>query len=317
MDRTDARARRERGHRAYDGANGRAARRDVHAFEHGRRDGRRRRRRGEIRSVASTTIELASLVLGSESFAERVYDADAVDGEAFPPAFAGYRRVRVGVRLVEAPAEDAAGDDDARPATSTPSPFLPAGLARDLRPFAVTLHRASNLPDAPASHAALDELCEPIGAHLAWRHPKTKESVWPKTDDDDDKDNAAARVVSWRTASSTTPWRTVVPLESFSAPFMTRDARFDSSLMFMAKDMPTDLHDACASAPLELRIHDRVVRAVPEKFPGLDKLEGKDDGSGEGAEGARVPKEAGRTRRVRSTPTGSPSPPRTPKPSST
>ena len=132
----------------------------------------------------------------------------------------------------------------------------------------------------------MDELCEPIGAHLAWRHPKTKESVWPKTDDDDDKDNAAARVVSWRTASSTTPWRTVVPLESFSAPFMTRDARFDSSLMFMAKDMPTDLHDACASAPLELRIHDRVVRAVPEKFPGLDKLEGKDDGSGEGAEGA-------------------------------
>ena len=240
---------------------------------------------GAKSDVASTTIELASLVLGSESFAERVYDADAVDGEAFSPAFAGYRRVRVGVRLVEAPAEDAAGDDDARPATSTPPPFLPAGLARDLRPFAVTLHRASNLPDAPASHAALDELCEPIGAHLAWRHPKTKESVWPKTDDDDD-DAAAARVVSWRTASSTTPWRTVVPLESFSAPFMTRDARFDSSLMFMAKDMPTDLHDACASAPLELRIHDRVVRAVPEKFPGLDKLEGKDDGSGEGAEGA-------------------------------
>ena len=46
-----------------------------------------------------------------------------------------------------------------------------------------------------------------------------------------------------------------------------------------------DRHDACASAPLELRIHDRVVRAVPEKFPCLDKLEGKDDGSGEGAEG--------------------------------
>ena len=71
---------------------------------------------GAKSDVATTTIELASLVLGSESFAERVYDADAVDGEAFPPAFAGYRRVRVGVCLVEAPAEDAAGDDVARAA---------------------------------------------------------------------------------------------------------------------------------------------------------------------------------------------------------
>ena len=57
--------------------------------------------------------------------------------------------------------------------------------------------------------------------------------------------------------------------------------------MFMAKDLVTDLHDACASAPLELRIHDRVRRAVPEKFPGLDKLEGnEDEGAAEGAEGA-------------------------------
>ena len=152
----------------------------------------------------------------------------------------------------------------------------------------MTLHRASNLPDAPASHVALDELCEPIAAHLAWRHPTTKESLWPKTDDDDD-DVAVARVVSWRTASSTPLWRTVKPLESFSAPFMTRDARFDApTVMFMAKDLPADLHDACASAPLELRVHDRVLRAVPEKFPGLDKLDRGESGEGaeEGAEGA-------------------------------
>ena len=80
--------------------------------------------------------------------------------------------------------------------------------------------------------------------------------------------------------------------------------------MFMAKDLVTNLHDACASAPLELRIHDRVRRAVPEKFPGLDKLEGnEDEGAAEGAEGAEG---GGKTRKVRSTPTGSPSPKRTP-----
>ena len=161
-------------------------------------------------------------------------------------------------------------------ASASPPPFLPEGLARDLRPFAVTLHVASDLPDAPASSADVDARCEPISAHLAWRHPKTDDSLWPKNEDSagDDTTDTHSRVVSWRTASSTTPWRTVTPLESFSAAFRTRDAVFDEARVFIAKDLPIHLHDACAAAPLTLRLHDRTVSEVPEQFPGLDKLEG-------------------------------------------
>ena len=51
--------------------------------------------------TSTVPIELASLVLGSTRVAERVYDVDdASGGTPFPPAFAGYRRVVIGVRLV-------------------------------------------------------------------------------------------------------------------------------------------------------------------------------------------------------------------------
>ena len=243
--------------------------------------------------ISTVPIELASLVLGSTRVAERVYDVDdASGGTPFPTAFAGYRRVVIGVRLVNAPAEDA-GEEDAdvdangnAAASASPPPFLPEGLARDLRPFAVTLHVASDLPDAPASSADVDARCEPISAHLAWRRPKTETSLWPKNEDaaGDDTTDTHSRVVSWRTASSTTPWRTVTPLESFSAAFRTRDARFDEARVFIAKDLPIHLHDACAAAPLTLRLHDRTVSEVPEQFPGLDKLEGAEGGADPGAD---------------------------------
>ena len=58
--------------------------------------------------ISTVPIELASLVLGSTRVAERVYDVDdASGGTPFPTAFAGYRRVVIGVRLLDAPAEDA------------------------------------------------------------------------------------------------------------------------------------------------------------------------------------------------------------------
>ena len=62
--------------------------------------------------TSTVPIELASLVLGSTRVAERVYDVDDASGTPFPTAFIGYRRVVIGVRLVNAPVE-AAGEEDA------------------------------------------------------------------------------------------------------------------------------------------------------------------------------------------------------------
>ena len=197
--------------------------------------------------------------------------------------------MRVGVCLVEAPAEDAAGDDDARPATSKPPPFLPAGLARDLRPFAVTLHRASNLPDVPASHVELDELCEPIAAHLAWRHPKTKESVWPKTDDDDD--DAPTR--GWYRGAPRRPRRVANRPTAGNQRAVQDEGRAVRLVLNVHERFGNQPARRGASTPLELRI-DRVRRAV-RRVPGLDKLEGNEDGMPPRV--PRVPREAGKTRR--------------------
>ena len=118
--------------------------------------------------ISTVQLELASLVLGSTRVAERVYDVDDASGTPFPPAFAGYSRVIIGVRLVDADDAEAGGEEDENAdvnanaaASASPPPFLPEGLARDLRPFAVTLHVASDLPDAPASSADVDARCEP------------------------------------------------------------------------------------------------------------------------------------------------------------
>jgi hypothetical protein len=63
-------------------------------------------------------------------------------------------------------------------------PTLPAGLAKTLAPFALTLGSAARLPDAPAVAATIDAACDPVTAHLRW---------------------AKLRVVS-QTATSTSPW---------------------------------------------------------------------------------------------------------------
>jgi len=64
--------------------------------------------------TSTVPIELASLVLGSTRVAERVYDVDdASGGTPFPPAFAGYSRVVIGVRLVDADDAEAGGEEDA------------------------------------------------------------------------------------------------------------------------------------------------------------------------------------------------------------
>ena len=186
-------------------------------------------------------LELARVVLGSRRSV--VTTLVASSESPLPPAFEGFAMVTLMLRL---------DGDDA---------FLPAGLAKTLTPFALTLGAASNLPDAPATAAQIDAHCEPVTAHFRW---------------------AKLRVVS-HAATAVSTWG---PPAGYP-PMHTRTCGFGRAELMFGADMPggLNLYKACATMPLEVHIHDRVVEEEPEEIPGAGEGEGGGEGEGEGEAG--------------------------------
>lgn len=186
-------------------------------------------------------LELAHVVLGSS---RDVVATVAVAAESpAPAAFEGFTTATLVLRV---------GGDDA---------FTPAGLAKKLTPFALTLGAAARLPDAPATADTVDAACDPVTAHFRW---------------------ATLRAVS-QTASSTSPWG---PPAGYP-PMRWRTCEFGKAELMFGADMRggLDLYRACATLPLEVHVHDRSVQEEPEEIPGVGATEGEEGGGGAGVAG--------------------------------
>ena len=225
--------------------------------------------------VSAVEVDLASVMLGSRRAATATFgaapDADAdedanaifgVSAAPMPEALRGFASAAITVSLD--PFDAAADESEALPETDEKA-FLPPGLASAMEPFAVTVTKASSLPDAPATRDEL-RLCAPVACRVRWAgmpvatiEAARGETDWVPLADADGADFSGAR--------------REVGDDAFPERSRTyaREVTFGRSVLWFGCDVPRatyprGLVDACGE-PVQVRVYDRTAPRAPDPFP--------------------------------------------------